>query len=89
MYGVGFGTVSPNTPAGQIVQGNNSLTATLHISFGQSAATLGYAGLATGEVGLYQFNVVVPAVATSDTVPLTFTLNGTAGTQTLYTAIQD
>jgi uncharacterized protein (TIGR03437 family) len=38
-------------------------------------------------MGLYQFNVVVPAVAASDTVPLTFTLNGVGGTQTLSIAI--
>ena len=39
-------------------------------------------------VGLYQFNVMVPAgVAANDFVPLTFTLDGVAGTQTLYTAI--
>jgi len=33
--------------------------------------------------GLYQFNVVVPNLPASDTTPLTFTLNGTPGTQTL------
>jgi uncharacterized protein (TIGR03437 family) len=50
---------------------------------------LDYAGLAPGSVGEYQFNVVVPAnVPTGDAVPVTFTLNGVAGTQTLYTAIQ-
>jgi uncharacterized protein (TIGR03437 family) len=39
-------------------------------------------------VGLYQFNVTVPAVANSDLVPLTFTLGGEGGTQTLFTAVQ-
>jgi uncharacterized protein (TIGR03437 family) len=34
-------------------------------------------------VGLYQFNVVVPNIPASDTTPLTFTLNGTPGPQTL------
>jgi len=38
-------------------------------------------------VGLYQFDVVVPAVPDSDLVPLTFNLGGTAGLQTLYTAV--
>ena len=48
-----------------------------------------YAGLTPGYVGLYQFNVVVPNVAASDTVPLTFTLGGTAGSQSLVIAVQN
>jgi uncharacterized protein (TIGR03437 family) len=49
--------------------------------------TVEYAGLTGGFMGLYQFNVVVPNVAASDTVPLTFSLNGTAGAQTLIIPI--
>jgi len=86
-YGIGFGPVTPNIPAGQIVPGENMLVAPLDILFGQTAATVPYDGLAPGAVGLYQFNVVVPNVAASDIVPVTFTLGGTAGTQTLYTAV--
>ena len=86
IYGVGFGPVIPNIPAGQIVQQSNTLANSFQVSFGGSPAVLPYSGLAPGFVGLYQFNVVVPNVAASDTVPVTFTLNGTAGTQTLYIA---
>jgi uncharacterized protein (TIGR03437 family) len=89
LYGVGFGSVIPNIPAGQIVQQQNTLAASLHIYFGGTLATISYSGLAPGEVGLYQFNVVVPNVASpSNTVPVTFTLGGVSGTQTLYTAVQ-
>jgi uncharacterized protein (TIGR03437 family) len=84
LYGVGFGPVTPNTPAGQIVQGSNTVAATLQISFGGTPAMTTYSGLAPGLVGLYQFNVVVPSVAANDFVPLTFTLGGVAGSQTLY-----
>jgi uncharacterized protein (TIGR03437 family) len=49
---------------------------------------VGFAGLAPGFVGLYQFNLTVPTVTASDTIPVTFTLGGIAGTQTLYTAVQ-
>ncbi|MGB7762688.1 MAG: IPT/TIG domain-containing protein [Bryobacteraceae bacterium] len=87
IYGIGFGTVTPATPAGQIVSGSTQLTAPLQVWFGSSPAQLSYAGLAPGYVGLYQFNIVVPAVADSDLVPLTFSLGGVAGTQTLYTAV--
>ncbi len=88
VYGVGFGAVAPNIPAGQIAQQSNSLVAPFLLWFGPAAATFLYDGLAPSTVGLYQFNVVVPNVAASDSVPLTFTLGGMAGTQTLYIAVQ-
>ena len=90
MYGVGFGPVNPSTPAGQIVPQtpSNSLTTPLAVFFGPAQATLSYFGLAPGYVGLYQFNVVVPNVAASNAVPLTFVLGNSNSTQTLYTAVQ-
>lgn len=50
--------------------------------------TLQYAGLAPGQLGLYQFNVVVPAAAAGDAVPVTLTLGGVAETQPLVTAVR-
>lgn len=90
MYGVGFGTVIPNITAGQIATQLSTLSQVLQIFFAQVQATqVPYQGLAPNYVGLYQFNVTVPNVAASDAVPLTFTLNGVSGTQTLYTAVQN
>jgi uncharacterized protein (TIGR03437 family) len=90
LFGVGFGAVTPSIPAGQIALQSNSLTAPFQVFFGQlPAASVPFDGLAPNYVGLYQFNVTVPNVAASDTVPLTFTLNGVSGTQTLYTAVQN
>jgi len=89
LYGVGFGNVTPFTPAGQIVQQTNALSNPLQVSFGGMAASITYQGLAPGYVGLYQFNVVVPNVPASDVVPVTFALNGMPGPQTLYTAVQN
>jgi len=71
LWGIGFGSVTPNTPAGQLVPQLNTLAAPLHLLFGQTEAALQYDGLEPNAVGLYQFNVVVPNVAASDTVPLT------------------
>jgi uncharacterized protein (TIGR03437 family) len=88
LYGVGFGAVVPALPSGQTVQQSNALALPFTISFAQVRATTTYAGLAPGAIGLYQFNVVVPNVPASDAVPVTFTLNGTAGTQVLFTAVQ-
>jgi len=89
LYGVGFGPVTPDIPAGQIVQQSNMLADSFQISIGGTTASLAYLGLAPNLIGLYQFNVVVPNIAASDAVPLTFTLAGMAGTQTLYIPIQN
>lgn len=87
LYGIGFGGVNTGASAGTTVSQANTLSAPLQVLFGQAPATLLYDGLAPGLVGLYQFNAVVPNVADSDLVPLTFNLGGVAGTQTLYTAV--
>jgi|GEM_PF-6788218 len=87
IYGVGFGSVTPNIPAGEIATVTNKLTASLQILFDKTPATLPYFGLAPNFVGLYQFNVTVPAVGDNDLVPFTFNLGGVAGTQTLFTTV--
>jgi uncharacterized protein (TIGR03437 family) len=89
LYGIGFGSVTPNVPAGQIAQQVNMLNAIFQLNFGSATALVTYDGLAHGLVGVYQFNVVVPSIGASDSVPLTFTLNGVHGTQTLYTSVQN
>lgn len=88
MYGVGFGPVSPSIPAGQIVQQSNQLAEKFQVQFGGVPATISYAGLAPGSVGLYQFNVVVPNVGAGNAIPLTFSVANFTGQQTLYTAVQ-
>ena len=87
LYGIGFGPVTPNTPAGQLVPGANTLTSSFEVSIGGAPANALYYGLAPGYTGLYQFNVVVPAKPGSGAVKLTFTVGGVAGTQTLYLAV--
>jgi len=87
LYGVGFGPVSPAVPAGQIAPPNANLITAPQFSIGPAPAILTYAGLSPGAVGLYQFNLVVPSVPAGKNA-LTFTLNGQAGTQTLYLATQ-
>jgi uncharacterized protein (TIGR03437 family) len=86
-YGLGFGAVSPNVPVGTIAPEATSLKAPLQVLFNKTVGSVAYAGLAPGLVGLYQINVQVPQVADGDAVPLTFTLGGTPGTQTLYIAV--
>jgi len=91
IYGVGFGPAnsSSNTtiPAGQIVTASNTLVNQVQMQIGGQPATLSYQGLAPSLIGAYQFNLMVPSGASGDSL-LTFTQNGTPGTQTLYLSVQ-
>jgi len=87
LYGVGFGSVTPSIGPGQITQQANSLSTPVTVRFGGTQATLSYSGLAPNIVGLYQFNVVVPAIGASDAVPLTVSLGGTNISQNLVIAV--
>jgi uncharacterized protein (TIGR03437 family) len=87
LYGVGFGPVTPNIPAGQLVQQSNALASGFQMFFAGMPAMASYAGLAPNYTGLYQFNLVVPNVLAADAVPLTFTLGATPAGQTLYVAV--
>jgi uncharacterized protein (TIGR03437 family) len=90
IYGVGFGPVTPNIPAGQTVQQSNMVASPVQFSFAGTAGVSNYSGLAPNQIGIYQFNVVVPSVPAGNLVPLTFTVGGAAvTTQTLYTAVQN
>ncbi len=89
IYGVGFGPVTPAVAGGQIARETTALENSLQVSIGGVAASVQYAGMAVGYVGLYQFNVVVPNVAASDSVPLTFQLGSVSSSQTLYVAVQN
>jgi uncharacterized protein (TIGR03437 family) len=86
---VGFGAVKPDIPAGQLVQELSTLSAPFSISFGGEPATFSYDGLAPSFMGLYQFNVEIPAGAVGNQVPVTFALGGVSGTQDLYIAVQE
>jgi uncharacterized protein (TIGR03437 family) len=88
LYGIGFGATAPSLPAGQIVQASNSLVLPLAVTVNSNPATVTYAGLAPGIVGLYQFNIVVPSVPVSPSASVvTFNL-GSAGRAALYLATQ-
>ncbi|HUB82930.1 MAG TPA: hypothetical protein VMB03_29225 [Bryobacteraceae bacterium] len=89
VYGIGFGAVTPALVPGQIEGQSNSLALPVQVMFGNSPATLSYFGLAPNFVGLYQFNIMVPNVPNNDQTPITFTLNGVPGTQTLYVAVHN
>jgi uncharacterized protein (TIGR03437 family) len=79
IFCTGLGTVSPTvaagaaTPASPLSHTDNPVTVTIG---GQSATVL-FAGLAPGFVGLYQVNVTVPkGIAPATNVPLVMTVAG-------------
>ena len=87
LYGVGFGPTTPNIVAGQIVSQSNTLSNALQIKIGGTVAPTSYSGLSPNFVGLYQFNVLIPAVGPNDATTFTATLGGIAVGQTLYIAV--
>ena len=90
LYGIGFGPVFPDLPVGQVTQKTNTLATTLDVIFGGAVGTLAeltYAGLAVNSVGLYEFDLVVPAVVASNVTALSFNLGSSSSTQTLYIAV--
>lgn len=93
LYGIGFGPVltssNTNIPAGQIVTQANTLANPFAIQIGGAVANVSYDGLAPNFVGLYQFNITTPVIPNNDAAPVTFTLNGAKGAQTLYLAVHD
>lgn len=66
IYGVGFGPVSPATPAGTVASGITAIQPTPVFRIGTATVAPSYAGLVSGLVGLYQFNLVVPTLAAGD-----------------------
>ena len=89
LYGIGFGPVVPDIPAGQIVQQSNALQFPVQFTFAGVPGRVTYQGLAPGYVGLDQFNVVVPNVPAGDAVPLRFTISDAPARQALVIAIQN
>jgi uncharacterized protein (TIGR03437 family) len=89
-YGGGFGPVIPaGTPiAGEAAQGETSLTNEVQFYFGEASGTMKYAGLSPGLIGVYQFNVMVPADTPHGDVPLKVTVAGQPIGQTLFIPVQ-
>ncbi|MBM3759875.1 MAG: hypothetical protein FJW36_06470 [Acidobacteria bacterium] len=85
IYMIGGGATNPAVPAGTVASGTPGLS-NPSVRFGEAPATVSYAGLAPGAVGLYQLNVVVPNVAAGD-ARLSISIDGVAVTQELTTVV--
>ncbi len=86
IYAVGCGATNPASAAGQFYSDVRPLASPFQIRFGDTVAQAqGF--LAPQAVGLCQFNVTVPNVASGD-VPITATVGGVSDGQNLVTRIQ-
>jgi uncharacterized protein (TIGR03437 family) len=83
LSGIGFGPVSPDTPAGVLATDQTTLDNPVTILFGNTPAVVQYAGLALNDVGMYQFIVQVPNVDSGDW-PITIQLGGLTVTPNVY-----
>ncbi|MEO5926205.1 MAG: hypothetical protein ABIR70_20460 [Bryobacteraceae bacterium] len=86
VYGIGFGPTNPFIGAGYIANGVNALP-DVKIRIAGIEAPVDYAGLASGYVGLYQFNFQVPSAPSGD-AKFEITVEGQPLTQTLYLSIE-
>ncbi len=76
LYGVGFGPTTPAIPAGKAWSGAAATTNPVSVTIGGTAAQVLFAGMTS--TGVYQLNIVVPAVSAGDQVLLA----SVGGTQT-------
>ena len=84
--GIGFGGTTPSVPPGLVTTASNAIPS-LTVTFGSTPATLTYAGLAPGVVGLYQFNITVPDVPDGD-YPVTFQAGAVKTSLAVYVTVK-
>jgi uncharacterized protein (TIGR03437 family) len=78
IYCTGLGTVSPEVGVGVAASTTvlSRTTSPVTVMIGGKTATVNFAGLAPGFVGLYQVNAVVPSGVTGDSVPVILGASG-------------
>ncbi|MBK7931824.1 MAG: hypothetical protein IPJ98_31395 [Bryobacterales bacterium] len=87
VYGVSFGETIPATPAGKIAASGPRLP-NIQVFIANIPAQVEYAGPVAGLVGLFQFNLVIPAGVPSGDARITFGVDGVASIQELWLTLQ-
>jgi uncharacterized protein (TIGR03437 family) len=86
IFATGCGPTNPATFAGTLAAQNSPLALPYQVMIGGQAAIVTFAGMVKGTVGLYQFNVVVPAIAAGDQ-PIALAVDGVANAQGLWITV--
>lgn len=90
MYLVGLGATNPSVASGVPAPSSPLSTVTVQptVTVGSQPATVAFAGLSPGFVGLYQINFQVPTGASSGELEVDVTQNGVAANPTLLPVSQ-
>jgi uncharacterized protein (TIGR03437 family) len=86
IFALGCGPTNPATQAGVIPAQNSPLALPYEVRIGGVRATVSFAGIIAGSVGLYQFNVVIPEVPAGE-LPIELIVDGVPNAQNLTIAI--
>jgi len=87
-FALGCGPTNPATQAGVMAAQNSPLSLPYEVKIGGQAANVTFAGAIAGNVGLYQFNVVVPNVA-AGVQSIELTVDGVGNAQNLVVTIAE
>ncbi len=86
VFATGCGPTTPATQAGVLAAQNSPLASPYQVTIGGVPATVSFAGMVQGTVGLYQFNIVIPNVPAGDQ-PIALTVNGVSNAQNLMITV--
>jgi uncharacterized protein (TIGR03437 family) len=89
LYGVGFGSVTSFLQDGERSDQPARLSSSFTLLFDNVPATVLYAGVAPGSLGLYQINVVVPAMPDNDAVAVKATVGSNSTTQSVFVSVKN
>jgi uncharacterized protein (TIGR03437 family) len=86
IFALGCGPTNPAVPAGTIAQQTSPLASNYMVLIGGVAAQVQFAGMTAGNVGLYQFNVVIPNLSPGDQT-IELQVDGVSNAQNLYITV--
>jgi uncharacterized protein (TIGR03437 family) len=86
IYALGCGPTNPPTQAGVVAAQGSPIASPFQFKIGGVPATVPFAGMVGRSIGLYQFNVVIPAVAAGDQT-IELTVDGISNGQNLVITI--
>lgn len=82
IYALGCGPTNPPTQAGVVAAQASALLLPYELKIGGATAQVSFAGLVGATIGLYQFNVIVPAIPPGEH-PIELTVDGIPNAQNL------
>ncbi len=80
LFATGLGVVEPPVSTGDAADGLTTVSGSVQVNIGGQPATVDFAGMAPGFVGLYQINVRVPAGIPAGEVPVEISVDGILST---------